>query len=133
MTDSNLLFILVDDDPINNLLSKRAISKNLVGAKVIDFLAPEMALNYIENDFGLHSFEERIIILLDINMPTLTGWDFLDLFNKFATSHKDKFSIYILSSSVDPSDIQRAKLNPLVHDFIEKPLNKEFLLKTFTK
>lgn len=131
MANNTTLFILVDDDPINNLLLKKALEKNLSGAEVKDFLEPELALKYIVTEFEHNQNEGRKIIFLDINMPTLSGWEFLDVFDQFSVQIKHQFNIYILSSTIDPADIQRAKNNPLVVDFIEKPLKKEFLLKTF--
>lgn len=75
--------------------------------------------------------ESEITLFLDINMPTITGWEFLEKFQEFTDSVKNQFNIYMLSSSIDPSDIQRAKLNPLVIDFIEKPLSKAILADIF--
>ena len=124
-------FILVDDDLLTNLLSKKMLIKNLGDVEVKDFTVPEQALQYIETEFLHKQFEEKTILFLDINMPTLTGWDFLDEFEKFAAPIKNQFIIYMLSSSIDPADVQRAKLNPLVTDFIEKPINKAVLAKLF--
>ncbi|MCM4162676.1 MULTISPECIES: response regulator [unclassified Arenibacter] len=132
MTNLYKLFILVDDDPLSNLLLKKVIEKNLEGAEVKDFNIPEIALDYIETDLEHHPFEEKITLFLDINMPTLTGWEFLEKFETFKKPIKNQFNIYILSSSIDPADIQCAQLNPLVLDFIEKPINKDFLIKTFS-
>lgn len=64
-------------------------------------------------------------------MPTLSGWEFLQSFSTFPHSIKKQFDIYMLSSSIDPADIERAKLNPLVIDFIEKPMNREVLEQLF--
>jgi CheY-like chemotaxis protein len=82
------LFILVDDDPLNNLLLKKTIEKNCAGSDVKDFVEPELALSYIEYEFGEKSSENKITLFLDINMPTLTGWDFLEEFEKFPPSCK---------------------------------------------
>ena len=132
MTNLNKLFILVDDDPLSNLLLKKVIEKNLEGAEVKDFNIPEIALEYIETDLEHSPFEKKITLFLDINMPTLTGWEFLEKFETFKKPIKNQFNIYILSSSIDPVDIEYAQLNPLVIDFIEKPINKDFLIKTFS-
>ncbi|MEP7170076.1 MAG: response regulator, partial [Bacteroidota bacterium] len=64
-------------------------------------------------------------------MPSMTGWEFLEKFDAFKEPLKNQFHIYIFSSSIDPRDIQQAKANPLVVDFIEKPLNKKTLLRLF--
>lgn len=124
-------FILVDDDPLTNLLTKKIIERNLGEVEVKDFDIPELALEYIETEFDNKQSNGKTVLFLDINMPTLTGWEFLDKYETFPTPIKDQFNIYILSSSIDPADVQRAKLNPLVIDFIEKPIKIDFLLNTF--
>ena len=124
-------FLIVDDDPQNNSLSKMALKKSLGEVEVKDFIIPEVALEYIKTEFEHKPHAEKTTLFLDINMPTLTGWEFLEKFETFAEPIKNQFNIYMLSSSVDPSDIQRAKLNPLVKDFIEKPLNKALLTRMF--
>ena len=117
-------FLIVDDDPQNNSLSRMAIRKVLGNVPVKDFEVPETGLEYIGKDFETGSSDEKTVLLLDINMPTMTGWEFLEEFDKLNENIKMQFQIYMLSSSVDPSDIERATSNPLVTDFIEKPLNK---------
>lgn len=125
-------FILVDDDQYNNLLSTMILQKNLGNVEVKDFVSPELALEFIETEFKNMQFTDKTTLFLDINMPTLTGWEFLDKFETLSESIKNHFNIYMLSSSIDPADIQRAQLNPLVIDFVEKPIDKGFLLKTFS-
>ena len=131
MTNSAKRFLLVDDDPLTNLLSEMVLKKSLGEVEVKKFVVPETALEYIEAEFESKQLEEKTILFLDINMPTLTGWEFLDKYNAFKEPIKNQLNIYILSSSIDPADIQRAKLNPLVIDFIEKPLNNAILTKIF--
>lgn len=132
MTKLVKAFILVDDDPLSNLLLKKTIEKTFVGAEVKDFIAPELALAYIKTEFESNKLGEKTTLFLDINMPILTGWEFLEAFETLAAPIKNQFNIYILSSSIDPADIQRAKLNPYVIDFIEKPINKDFLVNMFS-
>ncbi len=131
MTKPTRRILIVDDDPQNNSLSKMTLKISLGEVDVKDFLIPEVALEYIETEFANYMSEEKTTLFLDINMPSLTGWEFLDIFNTFTDSVKKQFNIYILSSSIDPADIQRAKLNPLVTDFVEKPLSKSMLIKIF--
>jgi CheY-like chemotaxis protein len=95
------------------------------------FVAPERALEYIVREFShIQEGGEKITIFLDINMPILTGWEFLDKFDRFTEEIKKQFNIYILSSSIDPADIHQAKLNPLVRGFIEKPLTHGTIAKS---
>lgn len=133
MTKLAKQFIIVDDDHFSNLLSKIVLGKLFGEVEVKDFLVPELALDYIKAEFEYNQSSEKTTLFLDINMPTLSGWEFLNLFDKLSEAVKNNFQIYMLSSSIDPADIQRAKQNPLVIDFIEKPLNKGVLMQLFGK
>ncbi|WP_223445005.1 response regulator [Polaribacter litorisediminis] len=124
-------FLLVDDDPINNLLTKIVIEKSFKKAHIHAFTMPEDGLAFIKSAPNNQPIEGKTILFLDINMPVLSGWDCLEAFELFDPSIKDNYNIYILSSSVDPKDINRAKENPLIIDFIEKPLNRAKLADMF--
>jgi len=115
-------FILVDDDPLSNMLSGITLKKYFADIEVKDFVNPEVALQYIETEFVNKPLEDKITLFLDINMSALTGWEFLERFKNFPELIQKQFDIYILSSSVTSSDIKLAKNNPLVIEFIEKPL-----------
>ncbi|MFA9212979.1 MAG: response regulator [Candidatus Methylacidiphilales bacterium] len=124
-------FLLVDDDPLNNTLSRMYLARTFGNVEIKEFLIPEEALAHMDQDFTNNQSEGIVTLFLDINMPTLSGWEFLEKFNCFDESLKKQYHIYMLTSSIDPADIKRAKLNPLVLDFIEKPINKEILTKIF--
>ncbi|SNS20539.1 Response regulator receiver domain-containing protein [Belliella buryatensis] len=111
--------ILVDDDPINNLINKRLISKLEVAEQVEEFLEAEKALERIDQ---LNS-DEKTLILLDINMPVMNGWDFLNHYSQKFESRGDR--IIMLSSSIDFQDRQKAKQYNCVEGFIEKPLTPD--------
>ena len=68
------------------------------------------------------------IILLDLSMPIMDGWQFLDQFTKLAPKMDKKITLYICSSSISPSDVELAKKNNLVSDYIIKPITKEKLI-----
>lgn len=131
MTSITKHFLLVDDDPINNSLTKMVLKKSFEGVHINDFTLPEAGLEFIRSEPNQNPSDEKITLFLDINMPTLSGWEFLAAFDRFDSSIKAQYHIYILSSSVDLDDIDLAKSNPLVLDFIEKPLNKAKLVKLF--
>ncbi len=131
MTNLTKRFLIVDDDPVNNFLSKLELKKSLGEVDVLAFESPAVALIYIETEFEQQQAKEKITLLLDLNMPVISGWEFLDKFESFPETIKNQFDIYIVSSSIDPVDIERAKANPLVIDFVEKPLNKYFVVNRF--
>lgn len=124
-------FFLVDDDPLNNTLTKMILRKSFDEVEVIDFTIPEDGLEFIKSEPSNTPPDGKTTLFLDINMPTLTGWEFLEAFNRFDASIKEQYNIYILSSSINYNDINLAKANPLVLDFIEKPLNKAKLVRIF--
>ncbi|PSL07880.1 response regulator [Cecembia rubra] len=111
--------ILVDDDPVNNLINKRLIRKMHIGDQVEEFLEAENALNRIK-EFGKDS---KILILLDINMPVMNGWDFLNFYMEKFKDRNDK--IVVLSSSIDFQDREKALSYGIVEAFLEKPLTVE--------
>ena len=122
-----LRFIIIDNDPVNNLLCGLAIKDAVVDAEIIDFTNPLKAFEYISEDDD--SNNRMNILLLDINLPIWSGWDFADHFEKLDEKIKKNFKIYMLSSSIDNNDKLRAIENRNVVDYIEKPLTER---KVFT-
>jgi CheY-like chemotaxis protein len=116
-------FTIVDNDPVNNLLCGLAIKDAVVDANILEFTDPLKAFDYIKA--GNESDGDMNILLLDINMPIWSGWDFVDNFDKLDEKIKNRFKIYMLSSSIDNNDKQRAVENKNVVDYIEKPLTGE--------
>ena len=119
-------YILVDDDPFNNIISRIEIESILSEVDIKVFEIPEEALAFIQNEY-IKSMMPTILFL-DINMPTLTGWEFMEEYEKFSEGVKKQISIYILSSSVDPRDTDKAKTNKHIKGYISKPLQGEVVL-----
>jgi response regulator RpfG family c-di-GMP phosphodiesterase len=122
-------FIVIDDDQINNMLCKYSIRQVNGELETTTFLEPEKGFEYIVNTYSAASKAMPSVLLLDINMPKWSGWDFLDKFEKLDAHIKNQIKVYMLSSSVDPKDIEKAKTNSNVVDYIVKPLNREIVLK----
>ncbi|MDT0293697.1 response regulator [Mesonia ostreae] len=131
MTKSQKHFIIVDDDALNNILTRMILTKAFDDVLIHIFSIPEDSLEFMKSQSNHSQPNEKIVLFLDINMPSLSAWEYLEEFNLFDTSIKEQYEIYILSSSIDPKDINRAKDSRLVKDFIEKPLRKEILLTMF--
>tara|TARA_R110002049_G_scaffold114403_1_gene265565 strand:- start:145 stop:546 length:402 start_codon:yes stop_codon:yes gene_type:complete len=123
-------FITIDDDPVNNLLSKIIISKIINEPIVIEYNMAQKALDFIANE---KEHPVKTTILLDINMPEMSGWEFLEVFSSLHQEIKDRFEIYMLSSSVDDSDLNRSKEHPEVTGYISKPLTTDKLEMLFKK
>ncbi|PZF71774.1 response regulator [Taibaiella soli] len=122
-------FIIVDDDPISNMICKTVIKKAIPKAMITSFTEPEKALDYLMNELS----GNRVTLLLDINMPTMTGWDFLDSFVHLNDAIKKNISVCILSSSVDSRDKERAASNKLIKGFLSKPLTAEMIVSLMAR
>src|SRR4051794_13701334 len=125
------LFILIDDEECSNKISKAFIKKMYPDAAVADFISPLQALLYIDNEYTPHPIPTAIF--LDINMPELDGWQVLEKLYDLPLPVKECLTIFMVSSSIDPRDKQKAEEHPLIQGYIEKPLSKEVLLNIFSE
>ena len=107
---------LVDDDPINNLINRRLLGKTKISCRIEEFQGGQDSLLKIKE----LAPEESLLIFLDINMPVLNGWEFLNKYLEMYPDRNDK--IVILSSSIDFQDRQKADEYVIVSGFLEKPL-----------
>ena len=114
--------LIVDDDPVNNFLCKQLLHQVIPETTIHDFTMPEKALEFLRSAEVQGRGNEKMLLLLDINMPGLNGWEFMEEFKKLPESLTSRFIIHILSSSVDPDDKNRAAANPQIVSFVEKPL-----------
>jgi len=117
--------LLVDDDEINNFISIKLIKKALLNTDITACLNGRFAIDQLLEIKQKDPEKLPDFILLDINMPIMNGWEFLEEYNKLNIDPEGKTKIFIISSSVFSNDISKAKSYPLVKDFISKPLNVE--------
>jgi CheY-like chemotaxis protein len=94
--------------------------------EVVSSTDGKATLNYlIENKENTENLPDYIF--LDLNMPEYSGWDFLKEYQKIYSSLRKAIKLYIVSSSINPTDIKRSKNYSFVNSFIIKPLSREFL------
>ena len=124
-----LRFIIIDDDRVSNMVSKLVILKYRADCQVEVFTDPEAALDRVKQVTEKNSEDVRTIILLDINMPLMSGWDFLTEISKHREVKYQQCAIFMLSSSLDRSDIEKAEKHPLVSGFFSKPLSLKCVQK----
>lgn len=124
-------FIIVDDDSINNMICKLTINRLSPSAEIITFLNPEVALQYIKDYYNDEKSRLPTVLFLDINMPTISGWEFLQIFNDFSENIKNQFELYMLTASIDISDKEKASSNLYVKDFLSKPLSMNLIQSIF--
>jgi CheY-like chemotaxis protein len=120
-------YIVIDDDLLNNMICKITLEMALGAVQVETFSNAEIALEFIRTNYEDATDDVVTLILLDINMPIMSGWEFLDSFDDFSDAIKKQFRIYLLSSSVDDRDKEKAKQNKNVIDYLSKPLSKEMV------
>ena len=117
--------LLIDDDEINNFISIKLIKKALSNAEISSCLNGKVAIEELIEMQKISPEKLPDFILLDINMPIMNGWEFLDEYKRLNIDTTGKSKIFIISSSVFSNDISRAKSYPLVKNFISKPLSVE--------
>lgn len=119
--------LLVDDDEVTNFLNRRLIEHYQLADHIEVRLNGKEALKFLTDK---NTTEENLrpnLILLDINMPVMDGWEFMQAYTREVLDEKNKTNIVMLSTSSNPDDIDRAASLPLIKGFISKPLSIQLL------
>lgn len=119
---------IIDDDKIYRFTTEKYIEMLGLADKVITYADGEEALDYLKAKSS-NSSELPDIIFLDVNMPIMDGWDFIEEYSKIASSFPKKVVLYMVSSSIDERDSNRAKEIAEITDFIVKPITEERLVQ----
>ena len=113
------IICLIDDDDIYQFTFTKGLKGSNVAKKILVFSDGEEAMDFmIDNVANTEALPD--VIFLDINMPIMDGWQFLDEIVKIPTSKK--VTIYIVSSSIDPMDLKKAKQYSVVTNYLIKPM-----------
>ena len=121
------LILCIDDDPITLMLSKKVIIKANFSNTIITAKNGEEALQYFNSIINKEENKLPNLIFLDLNMPVMDGWEFLDNFSTNKYSEINSTKIVVLSSTIDPEDLQKSKKYPMVIDFLSKPITTSML------
>jgi CheY-like chemotaxis protein len=118
------LIAIIDDDKIYKFMLTRIINDNKLAERIITFSDGEKAIQYLTDN---KANNEHIpdIIFLDVNMPIMDGWQFIEEYASLKTKIEKKVDIFMLSSSVNPIDIERANKINEISDYIIKPMKLE--------
>ena len=118
--------MLIDDNDIDNLINSRIMTAHNFAAVVDLKTSTESALDALRS---MNADSENLpsIIFLDLQMPVLDGFAFLDEFDKMSDALKNNCKVVVLSSSISPDDINRASTNKYVIKYINKPLSEMYL------
>lgn len=123
---NNKSYIIIDDDDIIAFLHPAVINRVDPQANIEVYNDAIEALNFL-NELKETNETPPDFIFLDINMPFINGFEFVAALNKDLIDYLSFTKIIMLSSSIDTKDLERAKNEPLIRDFISKPLNVEYL------
>lgn len=113
--------MVIDDDSTSNMICKYMIQKHVKSAVISYFEQPEKALEEIQTHYNKEDEDLKTILFLDINMPTMTGWEFLDKFKTFDPVIQNHFVIYILTSAIQDFE-KEIEEYPFVAGFLAKPI-----------
>jgi response regulator RpfG family c-di-GMP phosphodiesterase len=118
-------FIIIDDDEVNNKMCTMTLEKMDKNANIETFLDPFEGFNHIVSEYSNPEQDFTAIVFLDISMPGMDGWEFIDRFDNLDPKIKSRIKINILSASDDKKDMKRAKENKNVMHYLIKPLTRE--------
>jgi len=123
---------LIDDDEIYQFTMTRTLKKRNFAQEIISFPNGEKALFFFKENYSQVEILPDIIFL-DINMPIMDGWQFIDQYVKLKPEIGKKIIVYMVSSSIDERDLTRAKQISEISDYIIKPVSISDLEKIFNK
>ncbi|PHI20095.1 response regulator [Lewinellaceae bacterium SD302] len=125
--------LLVDDDAATNFLHRRVLKKLDCANRVIEVCDGTDALTYLTTKDQSGRYPQPQMILLDINMPAMNGWEFLQAYEQLPVSQRAGIVIVMVTTSTNPDDNRRARSFPIVNDFLSKPLTTEALSEIIGK
>ena len=119
-------FIVIDDNKLDCFIAEKIILNTGLSEKIKTFTDAQKALDYISGA-DVKSNDEKGIIIVDIQMPLMNGFEFVEAFESLPDTVQDKFSIYVLSSTINETDLNRVRNYRTVKHLIDKPLTSKKL------
>lgn len=124
MLDNKINLLVIDDDDINIFIIKKIVEKTGLAINMISKANGQQAIDYIKETLAKPE-EFPHLMLIDINMPIMNGWEFVEAYQMLSV--QQSVDMYILSSSVYENDIEKTKSYTSVKGFTSKPLSIERL------
>lgn len=121
--------LLIDDNPATNLIHKKVISKLDCANNIYVCTGGEQALDLLtEKENGLNdSYVQPQLVFLDINMPGMSGWDFIEEYEQLPEFQQGGIVIMMLTTSINPDDQAKAGDFKCISGFLNKPLSSDML------
>ncbi len=116
----NRQVLLIDDDPLFHLIFTRLIKKVREDIHLTSHLNGKLALDYLKNNYSINN---QYIILLDINMPIINGWQFLTEIKHMGILKNKNITLFVVSSSTDLDEINHVHSYDFVKDMLSKPIS----------
>jgi CheY-like chemotaxis protein len=118
--------LIIDDSNMDRILSEEIIKNDMFSSHITSCSSVREGLSYL---LSVTSHSEKLpdVILLDINMPMLDGFDFLDSFLRFPEEVRRQCTIFMISATNSPAELRRITTYPIVRKFFTKPLTSETL------
>lgn len=124
MTPPPKKVLLIDDDLLFIFLVKKTIAQTLIPVEIKEINNALDALNYLK-DNATNKDVLPDVIFLDLKMPVMDGWEFIERYRDFADALIKKANLYIVTSSISPVDISKGKAMAEVTEFVVKPILKD--------
>jgi CheY-like chemotaxis protein len=123
--------MLIDDNEIDNLINQKMIEASAIATNIYTHTGAKSAIEFLRNMEKLEVADQVLpdVIFLDIDMPLMDGFQFLDEFEKLSNKAKKKCRIVMLTSSINPQDFNRSKKYENVKLYLNKPLSHESIQK----
>jgi len=124
MLENKINLLVIDDDDINIFIIKKIVEKTGFDIDMVAKGNGQQAIEYLQGVMA-NNLPFPQLILIDINMPIMNGWEFIEAYQELGVTHE--VDLYILSSSVYENDIEKTKSYSSVKGFISKPLSMQRL------